>query len=115
MSHQPTLITIPSTAAAALDRDMCAGAMPAAVARRPWHERAWLRRAFWAALVAIAVVDGVVATGFRGNAYTCHWSFGLDFRAGDPYRHAGNYYPPGRVMWNAGLTALSYRVSRGLS
>src|SRR5436305_1324538 len=55
----------------------CPGSMPAAAASQPWDARGWSRRICWGVIAAIAIAEAVLAVGFRGNASTCHWSFGL--------------------------------------
>ena len=80
-----------------------------------WYLRWNWQRAALIGLVVVALVEGYIAVFRRDNDFLFHRNLGTAFLQGDPYGNSGEWYPVGRVMLNAGLAALDYRLSRGVS
>ena len=73
-----------------------------------------MRHAFWLVLAGIILAEGVIAVWYRDNDFEWHRSVGEDFLAGTPYRQPTNGYPLGRTVFDAGISLINNRASRGV-
>ncbi|MBI1900784.1 MAG: DUF2029 domain-containing protein [Planctomycetia bacterium] len=73
-----------------------------------------VRRAAWIVLAVALLVEAYFAVFVRRNDFVCHYNFGRDFLAGNPYGHLGNIYPLARAMFNGLLSLPNYYVSRAI-
>lgn len=88
-------------------------------ARTPW----WSQRTFLIVAVSIltvvGVVSAVVSVGLRHNDYLWHYNLGRGALVGGLYTtvdgvQLGYHYPVGRMLINAIVAVLPYRVSRAV-
>lgn len=86
-----------------------------ALQREPWYLGGRFRRVALAILALAVVVEGVIAIGFRENDFAVHLDFGRQFLVGDAYRHPEPPYPLGRLIFDAALARLDYRVARAVT
>jgi hypothetical protein len=77
-----------------------------------WYLTPQFRKRALIAVALVLVVEGSIAVFVRDNDLFCHVRHGQGFLNGNPYEHSNDWYPVGRMMLNASLALLPYRVTR---
>ena len=81
---------------------------------RPWYTTTRFQRVALAIVLAVVVIEGVVAVFFRANDFVYHFDLGTSFLEDDPYQHTKAHYTVGRAMLDGLIALLPYRLARGM-
>lgn len=79
-----------------------------------WYASRSFQKVALVLLVAVLLIEGVVAIAFRENDFVFHLDFGRTFLEGNAYALTITPYPMGRLVFNAALALLPYYVARTL-
>ena len=80
----------------------------------PWYTKATFFKLAVAGLLVFIVAEGWMAIVRRENDFAVHYRFGEAFRERALDGVACEWYPLGRIMFNAALAELPYRAARAL-
>lgn len=80
----------------------------------PWWMSARFRRGAAVCFLVVLFIEAINAIAFRDNDFYCHYSFGEQFLAREPYSTGAAPYPLARYAFDSLLALMPYRVARGV-